>query len=449
MNSRGPVPIPWPRWALAIVLVAVAALPVLLRYLVFWPMDQWQVDVEVYRQAGESVLVGRPIYQALTEAPQLLPFTYPPFAALLAVPLALMPFGAAGWAWAIVQVIANTTLVWYAAHQVLPRAGRWFPYLLAGLTAVVLWLHPVSDGIRFGQVNVFLVLFCLMDLRAPRPEVLRRVPPGVLVGVAMAIKLTPGVFVIHYLVCRRWKEAATAVTTAVLITVGSWLVLPQGSFAFWGGALQDPNRLGPNAGTSNQSIRGMLLRIGPADPGGTVLWLVLAVVVAVVGFWLARRFWRAGNSVAEVGTVGLVACLISPVSWIHHYHWIVPVIFALLGAASARDRPRLYAAGLVTVWFLLQMPWWGNPWVSMNSWLRVPGNLLQNADLIGGLVALSLLWWLAHRTGAGLDGRPGEAGAAGRGGGAGGSGADDAGDLERGEQREEQTHATADAAQGR
>ena len=70
----------------------------MLRYLVFWPLDQWQVDVEVYREAGVSILTGRPVYAALTEAPQLLPFTYPPFAALLAIPLALMPFGAAGLA---------------------------------------------------------------------------------------------------------------------------------------------------------------------------------------------------------------------------------------------------------------------------------------------------------------------------------------------------------------
>ena len=55
-----------------------------LRYLVFWPLDQWQVDVDVYRQAGVSILHGRPIYSAMTEAPQLLPFTYPPFAAFLA-----------------------------------------------------------------------------------------------------------------------------------------------------------------------------------------------------------------------------------------------------------------------------------------------------------------------------------------------------------------------------
>ena len=282
----------WPaasRWVLAVAIVLAGASIPVLRYLVFWPLDQWQVDVEVYREAGVSILTGRPIYSAMTEAPQLLPFTYPPFAAVLAIPLALLPFGAIGWLWALAQIAATTAIVWYAGWRLIHRTGALVPITLALLTVPMLWLHPVSDGIRFGQVNAFMVLACLMDLRRPRPGLLRHVPPGVLVGLAMSIKLTPGVFVVHYLVNRRWKEAITAVVTAVAVTLGSWVLLPEASFAFWGGALQDPARLGPNAGTSNQSIRGFLLRLGPDGLPGDVLWLALVAVVGFVGFQLARR----------------------------------------------------------------------------------------------------------------------------------------------------------------
>ena len=295
MSTRAGGTVPRYRWLLAAVLIAVAALPVVLRYLVFWPMDQWQVDVEVYRDAGVSILTGRPIYSALTETPQLLPFTYPPFAALLSIPLALMPFAAAGWLWTGLQVLATTAIVWYSGYRLIHRAGAWMPLALAALTAPMLWLHPVSDGIRFGQVNAFIVLACLMDLREPRPGLVRRVPRGVLVGLAMAMKLTPGVFVVHFLVTRRRSEAATAVGTAVAVTLGMWVLLPHASFAFWGGALQDPARLGPNSGTSNQSMRGLLLRIGPEGTPGTLIWLVCVAVVGVFGFWLARRLFVAGR----------------------------------------------------------------------------------------------------------------------------------------------------------
>lgn len=390
------------QWPLAVALIALAAVPAVLRYLVFWPMDQWQVDVEVYREAGVSIMTGRPIYAAMTEAPQLLPFTYPPFAALLALPLAWVPFGVAGWLWTAAQVAATTAIVWYAGWRLIHRAGTWVPLALAALTAPMLWLHPVSDGIRFGQVNAFMVLACLMDLRRPRPGLLRHVPPGVLVGLAMSVKLTPGVFVIHYLVNRRWREAATAVGTAVGVTLGSWVLLPSASFAFWGGALQDPARLGPNFGTSNQSMRGFLLRVGPEGVAGTAIWLALVAVVGVVGFRLARQLWLRDDSIGEVAVVGLLACLLSPVAWIHHFHWIVVVVFALLGAqpwrrerAGAWWRSRRLVAGLVVGgWFLMRMPWWGITYLNHPEWPELPGRILQNADVAGGLVALGLLWWV-------------------------------------------------------
>jgi alpha-1,2-mannosyltransferase len=379
-----------------VVVLAGAAIPVL-RYLVFWPLDQWQVDVEVYREAGVSILTGRPIYSAMTEAPQLLPFTYPPFAAVIAIPLALVPFGAVGWLWTLAQIAATAAIVWYAGWRLIHRTGPLAPLTLALLTVPMLWLHPVSDGIRFGQVNAFMVLACLMDLRRPRPGLLRHVPPGVLVGLAMSIKLTPGVFVVHYLVNRRWKEAATAVGTAVVVTLGSWVLLPEASFAFWGGALQDPARLGPNAGTSNQSIRGVLLRLGPDGLPGDALWLVLVAVVGFVGFRLARRAHLAGDSISEVAAIGLMAVLLSPVAWIHHLHWMVVVIFAVLGADPLRDRRRLVAAGVITGFFLCRLPWWGITWLSHPDLPQWFGRVLQNADTFGSLLALALLWWALHR----------------------------------------------------
>jgi alpha-1,2-mannosyltransferase len=84
------------------------------------------------------------------------------------------------------------------------------------------------------------------------------------------------------------------------------------------------------------------------------------------------------------------------VAWIHHFHWVVVVIFALLGADPLRDRRRLWAGLGVTAFFLCRLPWWGISWLNHREWPELPGRMLQNADVVGGLAALVLLWWVTR-----------------------------------------------------
>jgi alpha-1,2-mannosyltransferase len=414
------------RWLLALVILAAAVAPLMHRYLVSWPQDQWQVDLEVYREAGRSILYGRPIYDVLTEPPQLLPFTYPPFAALLALPIAVIPFHLAAWIWDIAQVVAVFASVWIAGRPLLIRAGVWRPVATAAFAGVMVWLSPVSDGIRFGQVNAFIVLACLVDLAALKPRWAR----GVLIGLATAVKLTPGTFMLYFAITRRWRVLAAAVTAAVTATLVSFFVLPEATLAFWGGALQDPNRLGPNRGTSNQSIRGFLLRTGPQGAAGSVIWVVLVAAAIGCGFAVARQAHRLDQVAIEVGAVGLVAVLISPVSWIHHLAWLVVVIPGLVG--DGRDRVRWAFAAVITGWFLCRLPWWGVTWISHHHdrWAFF-GHAMQNADTVGAVLALLFLWLSLRRLVVGSERQV------------------DAGRLQPGDRGQDQAEAAADPADRR
>src|SRR5690606_4949290 len=129
-----------------------------------------------------------------------------------------------------------------------------------------------------------------------------------------------------------------AVFTTALLTLGPFLVIPQDAADFWFSALLDPERLGANTATTNQSLRGMLLRLYLPDGLTTLLWLALAGVVGWYGFRAARRACHAGDPVAGVALTGMTAVLISPVSWIHHLAWVVVALAALAGAG------RLWAA---------------------------------------------------------------------------------------------------------
>ncbi|WP_291522677.1 glycosyltransferase 87 family protein [Branchiibius sp. NY16-3462-2] len=372
-------------WAAAIVVALIRPYMLINHFLVQTPPTRWLVDLEVYRNAGISNLIGRPVYEAVTAPPQLLPFTYPPIASIIAILLALIPFALAGWLWTFAQFAVLGALVWWLFREPAQRCGQWWPLVLAGIWTAVGCLQPVGDGIKFGQVNIFLMALVLLDL-AGRSG---RIPRGVLIGLATSIKLTPGIFIVHLLVTRQWRAAATAAGSAAGFSLVSFVLLPNASFAFWGGALQDPGRLGLNDGTSNQALRGMLLR---AHWDSTALWLFLVLVVMVLGLGTARLAYQRGWLWHEAAAVGLVGVLVSPVSWIHHFVWVMVALAALLQVR------KLLAAAIFWLLFTMPLPWWGQ-W-RLQQGLDFPASSSGNPgwQLLNdsyGLIAVLLLGVLA------------------------------------------------------
>jgi alpha-1,2-mannosyltransferase len=392
-SFRGWIPVT-ARWRLVGLLVfALACYPVVHQYLVQWPDEIWQVDLEVYREAAHSLVLGRPVYDFLTSAPQYLPMTYPPFSALAGTPLLLAPFRVIGWSWAIMQLV----LLWFTAGMAFGRfLGRFTRTrgLVQGvICGVLVQLQPIADGIRFGQVNAILVMLCLADVLRTREG---RRWHGSLVGIAAAVKLTPAVFWIHWATVRRWRALAVSAGTAAGLTALTAVIAPASTASYWTQALLDPGRLGPNAGTSNQSIRGVLLRIGPPQgPAFTLTWLALVLVVGVGGYLLAARLHRLGEPVAVVGAVGMLAVLLSPVSWIHHLHWGIVVIAALFG--DGRNWKRVLAAIASVVVLYLKLPWWGSAMVTEHRGPYWEARLLENSYCLYAVLALVMLWFFLAR----------------------------------------------------
>ncbi|WP_067173482.1 glycosyltransferase 87 family protein [Microtetraspora niveoalba] len=423
-------------WPVAAVIVVGAAIPLV----VYWltnPADQRLVDLDVYRTGGQSLLLGVPLYDAITPAPQLLPFTYPPIAAILAVPLAALSWPVAQWVWTAAIVATLAVTVWYGfrasivgvqgvegaradldAASARPAHGgegpaRPFrgaravvPLVFAVAVVACLYLMPIRDQVRFGQVDLFLVAVCLLDCVVRRPWW----PRGLLIGLATAVKLTPGVFLIYLVITgfswrkpyirdeRQARAFFMAVFTAALLTVLPFLVIPSDAEDFWFSALLDPGRLGANAATTNQSIRGMLIRLYLPDSVTSALWLVAVAAVGWYGFRRARGAYLDGDPMTAVALTGLMAVLLSPVAWIHHLAWVVVVLAALVGTGT--DRVRLLVAGGVWLYYVVPVPWWG---VSLKA-LEIPvlspvlGKIVQNGFGLGALVLVWLLGsWLPRR----------------------------------------------------
>ncbi|MER6574195.1 glycosyltransferase 87 family protein [Nonomuraea sp. NPDC001023] len=374
----------WWAWVVVALVVAAAAAPLVHTWLTN-PDDQRLVDLDVYRTGGQMLLDGRPVYDFFTPAPQLLPFTYPPIAAMLAVTLAEMSWGTAQWVWTAGIFAALAVTVWFAFRQAL-RA--YVPWVFGLLMVACTYLMPIRDQVRFGQVDILLVALCLVDCLARRPWL----PRGFLVGLATAVKLTPGVFLIYFLVTRQWRTFFMAAFVAAVLTVLPFVVIPQDASAFWFSALLDPERLGANTATTNQSIRGMLLRLYMPESLTFAIWAVIVAAVAWYGFRAARAAYQAKDELTAVALTSLMAVLLSPVAWIHHLAWVVVVLGAIVG--DGRDPVRLRVAAGVWLFYVVPVPWWGVSLIAAG----IPGVSLVLGKIVQdgfGLGALVLVWLLA------------------------------------------------------
>lgn len=349
------------------------------------------IDLAVYRAGGEHVLrgtdvyvlqSGNPIIEAFGRAYELRnSFTYPPFAAAVFVPLALLSTQAATVGWLLASFVALLKTTWIGFQPLLADARSVYLGLLAG---ALVFTAPVTDALFFGQIDLFILLLLIVDCtRTTRHR-------GIATGVATALKLSPGLFILYFLLTRQWEAARRAVLTFAAATALAWSLLPGSSWAYWTDPSSAVQRVGGLASTANQSLNGALLRL--AAPG----WLLplTAAIVAVAGLALARTQHDRGQTLAAACSVGVVTLLIAPVSWIHHAVWIVPIIGVVFGDGAHPWRRRV--AILIAIVFTLRLPLFGSL-ILQGPDLHVVGHVLENAYVVAYLLLLVLLWGLSRR----------------------------------------------------
>jgi alpha-1,2-mannosyltransferase len=284
-------------------------------------------------------------------------FTYPPFAALIMLPMAHLSWHGTIVVSVAASVVAAGAVLWWLVDPIARRQRwtRWFALAVAMCLAAA--FEPMRETVNFGQVNALLLALVAGDL-------LRLVGrgsrwAGVGIGLATAVKLTPGIFVLYLLVTGRWRAAATATGTAVAVTVLSGALAPDASREFWTHAIWNTDRVGSLAFISNQSLRGVVSRLNPDDPS-TLLWL--ALVVAAVAVW-AVRVRRDGDPATGLALTGIAGCLVSPVTWVHHLVWLLPALVLLVDRGlveppgSPRRRRLLRLAGFAYALLISRFVW--------------------------------------------------------------------------------------------
>ena len=340
-------PAGWLMAAVALFLLAVAGYALLAHAYPQYYLRQ--IDTAVYRDGGIAARNQPAMLYALQLGPAKLPFIYTPFAALLLA----AGSGASFATWQVGLAVLTIGLMPVVTYLSLGLAGR--PAGLAraaaafAIAAAGLWLEPVAMTLFFGQINVVLLALVVGDLALPD----RIKGKGIGIGLAAGIKLTPLIFIPYLLLTRRVRAAAVgALTFAVTVGLG-FALLPHASAVYWGGQVF---RRSKHFHLTNQSLNGVILRLTHAGPDAHAYWLAATVVVGIAGLATSILASLRGHEL-----LGLLACaatglLASPISWSHHYVYVVPAL-VLAAYGPRRLGYRILGAALVVGLF----GWWPLP----------------------------------------------------------------------------------------
>jgi hypothetical protein len=343
----------------------------------------------------------------------------PPVMAVLLEPLARLPPLAAALTWFYLKV-GLTLLALRWVFEIVEDPQRPFPPW-ARAAAVLLSLKPILDDLNHGNVNLFILFLVVAFLAAFRRR--RDLLAGVVLGLAVACKVTPALFIPYLLWKRAWRAlAGTAVGLALFLYPGvvpalrlgpeanrqqlaSWYLVMVHPFVVEGQVWSEHN---------NQSIPGLVARLATHRPSFAVWvenvytptrydnfldlsdtqarWLVkgLMAVFALVFIWSCRtpttprHGWRLA---AEFSLVVLGMLLFSERTWKHHCVTLA-LPFAVLCYYVARCRPppavRGYLGATLAGAFLLMA-------VTGLGAARRETSLGKQAELYGAYVVVCLL----------------------------------------------------------
>ena len=287
------------------------------------------VDLRVYIDGTDHLTDGT-LYDFFSE-PLHLPFTYPSFSALLFTTVSWLNWTVLRVLWQVASVAAVGYIA-YATLRLLGRAGRGAAKPVESLTGVVvtatavgIWLEPVRTTFNYGQINLFLAALLLAGAVATREWV-----AGGTVGLAAGIKLVPAITGLYYLLQRRWSAVIWSVVVFALTIAVSLVFLPSQTWRYFTELIFDPGRTGPVWSAINQSWRGALARLAGHEVTG--LWLIACLITLALGGWATWRCLQAGDRAGAFVAVQLIGLLVSPISWSHHWVWVLPVLlWAIFG----------------------------------------------------------------------------------------------------------------------
>jgi hypothetical protein len=248
------------------------------------------------------------------------------------------------------------------------RRSIWWPVLLAALIN----FPPVPVHFTWGQVQLLLLLLLTLAWLCLRRG--REAAAGILIGLAIALKLFPLLLVIPLALQRRWLCVTVALATAAAVLVPSFALVGWEQTSFYITKVLPEVSLQKDLYDNYSVAVSLQLLLGNAFPGEQVGLVLRGAFFGLVALAALRRPRDDGLALA-LGVTALV--WVPPVIWPHYFALTyLPWFDALL-----RATPRLLGV-LVGAYFLI---------ATASLIFYVPTTLVPLAHVLPVLGALVLL----------------------------------------------------------
>jgi len=356
------------------VLAAVVALVFLVSLLTYQHgslnFGVYRLDLDVYRIGAQAWMHGHALYGPLPPIANGMfePFTYPPISAVVMAPLALVSSTTAGVLMTAISLglLLSVLVLFLRAAHLADGPGAW--KLASAMLPLVVLIEPVRTTLAYGQINIVLMALVAFDTLLPSTWFTVRGrtvgwPRGALTGAAAALKLTPLVFLLYFVVRRDWRGCLNLAGGFLVATGIGFALCPHDSWQYWTSTVFQTNRIGPHVFSGNQSITGVLFRAHLTGGAENKVWLGLSVLIGVAALVAVGKAVRRGKAVTAIALTACTELLVSPVSWSHHWVWVAPVLVCALvkGWQLRRDglgSRYLWSAAAVAVVFMAEPQVW-------------------------------------------------------------------------------------------
>ena len=321
--------------------------------------------MRVYRDSATAFVHGRNPY-LLTFTQIHLASTYPPIALAVLTPLTWASFAVSQWLlWGMSIAATTASVAVVLLDRGFPgRVSLWFGSFAWACVAIVA-LEPARSGFDYGQIEFVLMFLVVADILVIPPQL-----RGIAIGIAAAVKLTPMIFILVFFVRRDRSSLARAALSFIACTGLAWILWPDLSRTYWQHDVIQPGRVGGVAYGGNQSWYAILHRPPFPNNGAVPIWLAVSLVTGLVGIFVAWRCVDTERQSFAIIAVALVGLLISPISWTHHWIWVLLIPPMLIGPRRHETAPMIRMMLWVLVTITVAAPYW---WIS-TGWT---GDLLE------------------------------------------------------------------------